>query len=188
MFYLLNSLLKPRNFPYTNTLGNIRKMKLRLIFSHILITIISNIGLSVIWVSIGNGVYETIYLIFHLMIIFGLYSYSGFLYTDLNKKIKFLNYSIIGIVGLIFWIVCYIESSDSLWNYQNSDGGIWFLYTLFVSGINEPINLIFDNFNSSIINQKLSMFLLLIMTIIPSILQYFGGKFKNKTLPNTVYN
>jgi hypothetical protein len=30
------------------------------------------------------------------------------------------------------------------------------------------------------------MFLLLIMTIIPSILQYFGGKFKNKTLPNTV--
>jgi hypothetical protein len=75
-------------------------------------------------------------------------------------------------------------------NWKNGNGGIsWLIYRMYISGIETPFNFS-SEFSISTKNIKIEIGILLILTIIPSVLQAFGGLLKTnrnkKTLPNTV--
>ena len=164
-------------------------MHLKLIASHILIFIISIFGLTYLYEYVGNGTFEMIYAIFHLTIVFVLYFISGFLVTDKTEKFEFWNYHIIALIGFIIWLFAVLNSPTDL-NWKNGNGGIlWLIYRMYISGIETPFNFN-DSFSISTKNIRLEIGILLILTIIPSLLQAYGGFLKikrnKKTLPNRV--
>jgi hypothetical protein len=164
-------------------------MHLKLIVSHILIFIISIFGLTYLYEYVGNGIFEIIYAIFHLAIVLILYFISGFFVTNKTEKFELRNYYIIALIGFILWLFAVLNSPTDL-NWKSGNGGIlWLIYRMYISGIETPFN--FNNeFSISTKNINLKIGILLILTIIPSILQAFGGFIRirrnKKTLPNTV--
>jgi hypothetical protein len=164
-------------------------MHLKLIASHILIFIISIFGLTNFYEYVGNGTFEMIYAIFHLTIVLALYFISGFLVTNKTEKFEFWNYYIITLIGFLIWLFAVLNSPTDL-NWKNGNGGIsWLIYRMYISGIETPFNFS-SEFSISTKNIKIEIGILLILTIIPSVLQAFGGLLKTnrnkKTLPNTV--
>jgi hypothetical protein len=164
-------------------------MQLKLIVSHIFIFIISIFGLTNLYEYIGNGTFELIYAILHLNIVLVLYFISGFLITNKTEKFEFWNYYIIALVGFLIWLFAVLNSPTDL-NWKNGNGGIsWLIYRMYISGIETPFNFN-DNFSISTKKITFEIGILLILTIIPSLLQAYGGflktKWNKKTLPNTV--
>jgi hypothetical protein len=166
-------------------------MRLKLIFAHILIFIISIFGFTYLYEYVGNGTLEIIYAVFHLTIVLILYLVSGFLATDKTELFDLKKYYIIALIGFIIWLFAVLNSPTDL-NWKNGNGGVlWLIYRMYISGIETPFNF-GDSFSISTKNIKLEIGILLILTIIPSLLQAYGGFLKikqnKKTLPNTVYN
>jgi len=187
-----NPRTQTRNVPYTKTLGNIGKMNLKLISSHIIITLISILGFTSIYEFLSRGFFEIAYAIIHLTIILILYLISGYLLTDQTEKFEYINYPIIGLIGLVILTTAIIDSPNDL-NWKSGNGGFfWLIYRLYVSGIETPFNFN-DNFSFWTKNIKFNIFILGILSIIPSILQALGGFLRiklskpelKKTLPNT---
>ena len=149
-------------------------MQLKLIASHIIITIVSIFGLSYLYEYVGNGTFEMVYAIFYLTIVLALYFISGFLVTDKTEKFKFWNYYIIALLGFIIWSFAFINSPTDL-NWKHGKGGIlWLTYRFYISGIETPFN--FSN-DFSILTKKirLDIGILLMLSVIPSLLKAFGG-------------
>tara|TARA_B110000495_G_C22759742_1_gene444897 strand:+ start:30 stop:734 length:705 start_codon:yes stop_codon:yes gene_type:complete len=161
----------------------------KLMLSHLLIFMISIFGFTNLYEYVGNGTFEMIYAIFHLTIVLILYFFSGFLVTNKTEKFEFSNYYIIALIGFIIWLFAVLNSPTDL-NWKDGNGGIsWLIYRMYIGGIEVPFNFSSD-FSIHTKNIKLEIGILLILTIIPSILQAFGGFIKTnrskKTLPNTV--
>jgi len=144
-------------------------------FIHIVITVIS-ILICYPYEFITVNFFETIYGILHLLIIFFLYFLSGFITTKGTDKFDVLNYLTIVVVGIILLITAIVISpSNTDWKHNN-DAMIWFIYQIYVSGISTPFNAI-SNFSFTP-NINLTIFILGIFTVIPSIFQSLGGYYK----------
>ena len=154
-------------------------MHLKLIFAHLLIFIISIFGFTNLYKYVGNGTLELAYAVFHLIIILILYFSSGFFLTNKTRTFDLRNYYIIALIGFIIWLLAVLNSPTDL-NWKNGGGGIlWLIYSMFISGIETPFNFS-DSFSISTNNIKLEIGILLILTIIPSFLQAYGGFLKIK--------
>jgi hypothetical protein len=152
-------------------------MQLKLIASHIIITIVSIFGLTYLYEYVGNGAFEMVYAIFHLTIVLALYFMSGFLITDKTEKFKFWNYYIIALLGFIIWLFAFMNSPTDL-DWKHGKGGIlWLTYMFYISGIETPFNFSSD-FSILTKNIKLDIGILLMFSFIPSMLQAFGGFIK----------
>nr|WP_321235283.1 hypothetical protein [uncultured Psychroserpens sp.] len=152
---------------------------------------ISIFGFTYFYDYVGNGTIEMIYAIFHLSVVLLLYFVSGFLVTDKTKKFDLRNYYIIALTGFIIWLLAVLNSPTDL-NWKNENGGVlWLIYRMYISGIETPFN--FNSaFSISAKNIKIEIGILLVLTIIPSILQAYGGFIKikrnKKTMPDYVSN
>jgi hypothetical protein len=163
-------------------------MHLKLIISHVLILIISTFGFTYLYEYIENGIFETIYPVFHLIVVFSLYVLSGYLATGKTKIFDFKNYYIVALIGFILWLLAVLNSPTDL-DWKHGSGGIlWLIYRMYISAIETPFNFS-DSFMISTDNIKVEMGLLLILTIIPSFLQAFGGFLKvNRNKKNSTNN
>ncbi len=142
-------------------------MRLKILISHFIITaiIITFISIS----DFSDNAYFMIY-IFSLF----LYLLSGYLSTE--KKTSWYNYFIVSFIGLVIWGICFISSPNDL-NYKGHEGGIWFFYQLYIM-VSSPLNFIDsiqDYLNG---NRKTQLFGDLIILILFSVFQYFGGIIK----------
>ena len=154
-------------------------MHLKLFFSHIIIFLISIFGFTSLYEYVGNGILEIIYSIFHLIVILFLYLLSGFLSTEKPGKYEFKNYFIIAIVGFLIWLFAVLNSPTDL-DWKKGNGGIlWLLYRLYISGIETPFNFN-EHFSIWTKNVKWNIGILLLLSIIPSLIQAYGGFLKIK--------
>jgi hypothetical protein len=152
-------------------------MHLKLLLAHILIWIITTLGFTYLYFDIENETLQRISVVFHLTIVVVLYVVSGFLATGKTKIFNVKNYYSIALIGFILWLIAVLNSPTDM-NWKNGFGGIlWLLHNTYISGIELPI---FFSFGISIKNIKLQIVLLLIITIIPSLLQAYGGFLKIK--------
>ncbi len=162
-------------------------MHIKLILAHILIFIISIFGFGYFYEFIGNGPLEIIYAIFHLTIVLTLYFVSGFLTTDKTKKFDFKNYFIVALIGFVIWFFAVLDSPTDL-DWKKGNGGVlWLIYRIYIGGIETPFNFN-DSFSILTKSAKINVGLLLVLTIIPSILQTYGGFLRIKRNKNTPQN
>lgn len=143
---------------------------LELIGYHILITFFSMMILSLFF----NTDSKLILVLFFLFTL-SVYSLSGYFLT--NKMIKWYNYFGVAIVGILFWIICYIKSPYNTNFKQNNDACLWFFYELYIM-IKSP--LYFINVSDYYLN--FDLFEKLIYPIIFSFFQFVGGVFKMKMI------
>lgn len=148
------------------------------LFCHIIITIVSVFGLTYGYVLNGSELFLMIYPIFHIVVIVSLYVVSGYIVTNESRRITVWPYFSVASIGIILWGLCVIHSPYDL-NWKSGDGGIWLYYRLYVSGIETPFNFIETPFDfSNILNLSKhinSIINLLILSFIPSLLQFLGG-------------
>lgn len=156
-------------------------MNTKLFISHIIITLISIAIFSIILVNIENDTYEIIFRIVFLILILSLYILSGYLSTNTYSKVNISEYSIIAVIGIIIWVFCFWTSPTDL-NWKKGDGGVWLFYMIYVSSLLESTDWIFQIFKTTKLNIKVSIFLLLSLSIIPSFMQYLGGLKKRNEL------
>ncbi len=157
-------------------------MNTKLFISHILITLISFTGMSIIWVNIENDTLEFVFRIASLILIFSLYILSGYLSTNNESKVNLIKYTIIAVIGIMLWMFCFIISPNDL-NWQGRESGVWLFYIIYTFGILEPSDWIFKIFKiPEINNTNISLLFLLILSIIPSLLQYIGGIIKKNNI------
>ena len=159
---------------------------------HIIITIISFFILSYGYSIFSNDLGNLFYGIFHFCLVALLYVLSGYIITSTTKRFKILNYSAIALIGLTIWLICMNISPNDL-NWKKGNGGVWLYHQLYFAGIEGPFwynEQFYIGTNEKI---KLQTTILLILSILPSILQAFGGILKMKrmkkiieTLPNIV--
>ena len=162
-------------------------MHLKLIFAHILIFIISIFGFTYFYEYVGNGILELVFAVFHLTIVLILYFLSGFLTTKKTENFDLKKYYIIALIGFIIWLFAVLNSPTDL-NWKNGNEGIlWLIYRMYISGIEIPFNFS-DSFSISTKNIKYKIGILLILTIIPSFLQAYGGFLKIKLNKKTLSN
>lgn len=152
-------------------------INLKMILSHLLIFFISIFGLAQFFDYTGNG-FITIYSIFHFLTVLVLYFLSGYYFTNKFKKFSIFNYAIIALIGIFLWSLAYFDSPNDL-DWKNGQGGIWFFYRIYISGIEVPFNFN-DSFSFWTKNIKVEMIQLLTLSIIPSITQAIGGYIKTR--------
>lgn len=158
-------------------------MRLKLFFAHILIFIISIFGFTYLYDYVGNGTLATIYAVLHLTMVLILYVVSGYLATDKTNDFDISKYYIIALIGFIIWLLAVLNSPADL-NWKNGNGGIlWLVYRIYISGIETPFGFS-ESFSISTKNIKLEIGILLILTIVPSLFQAYGGFLKIKRNKN----
>lgn len=152
-------------------------MRYKLVAVHALVILISIMGGVNIYEYVQNEIVEMIVIIFHLLTISYLYVFSGYFITDKQSKYNFWNYQLIALIGIILWTVAVINSSNDL-DWKNGSGGIpWLAYRIYISGVELPFN-VNDNFSFWTQNLKINMGFLLTLSLVPSLLQAFGGYLK----------
>jgi hypothetical protein len=135
-----------------------------LLLYHFLIIII-------VLVIIGFVEKDETFILVSVFILF-LYFISGYILT--TDKIKWINYFIIAIIGILFWIICFVNSPNSMNYKSDNNAGVWFFYQLYII-VSSPINLIniFDMESNYSVNKQLIIDLLI--PIILSLMQFLGG-------------
>jgi len=108
-----------------------------------------------------------------------LYIYSGYYFT--NKKNKWYSYFAVGILGVLFWSICYSMSFESTNYKQDNNAGVWFIYELYIL---PKFPLYF--FNSNNYSLKLDLIEKLIFPIIFSLCQFLGGYFRTYKIENII--
>lgn len=154
-------------------------MRLKLFLSHILITLISA-GFLALESFIGDRVPVMVIGFFYLFIILVLYVASGYFFTAKNQMFNIKNYGVIALIGIVLWFVAVLNSPSNLdlgWKISNGEI-LWHAYRIYVFATELPFWFIF--YGESIKNVYLEASFLLILTIIPSVTQAFGGYLKTK--------
>ncbi len=142
-------------------------MKLKILFSHFIITAIIIVSISIF--DFNESGYFMIY-IFSLF----LYLLSGYLLT--KKESNWYNYYTVSFIGIIIWFFCFISSPNDL-NYKGHEGGVWFIYQLYIM-VSSPLNFI-DSIQFYISkNRELQLFGSLVILMFFSTFQYIGGIIK----------
>lgn len=149
-------------------------MNVNLFFSHIIITATSVFVFTYTYEYLENSVFEILYAFFHFAVILVLYIASGILAT--GKVFTFKKYYIIALIGIILWLIAFINSPHSLDYKQVKTAGLWFFYQLYVMGLATPFHMV----STTEVHIYFDMVLLLVLSIVPSILQAYGGYIKVK--------
>lgn len=135
------------------------------------------IVISPIYAYVGDGFFEIMYSIIHLILVLILYIISGYYFTDKYEEFSFSNYYIVALVGVLLWFTAYFDSPNDL-NWKNGNGGVfWLVYTIYIVPIETPFNFN-DSFSIWTKNIQVNMYILLFLSIIPSIFQALGGFLK----------
>ena len=138
---------------------------IKLIIAHFFISVIT---VFMTGLAMNNETYFIVTFISCLM-----YAISGYIIT--KQKIKSINYFGTAIIGIVLWVVCFINSPDST-NYKgNHEAGIWFFDKLYLI-VMSPLN--FIDFITEPYNRIRELTFLLFIPILLSCLQLIGGIYK----------
>ena len=137
---------------------------------HFLITVAVILLTSIIPIS---DQFKTALYTLELIVVLLLYFLSGYFLT--RKKVEWICYFAIALVGIVFWTFCFIQSPDSTDYKSNADSGGWFFYEFYIQA-RSPLNFIRGDDYS----MKLDMFEKFIFPVIFSFLQFLGGQYKLK--------
>jgi hypothetical protein len=102
-----------------------------------------------------------------------LYFASGYFLT--KDEVVWYRYAGIAIIGIALWLICMVKSPESLNYKRDEEAGVWFNYIIYIAGMESPLNYI-TIYNK--IEQKKSVYIILMYPVIASLLQYLGATFK----------
>ena len=153
--------------------------QLKLFSAHILIFIISISALIFLHSNPENEIFEIIGITLHVLLVISLYIASGYFATKKGEKFQLKNYWIIAIIGICIWLAAFINSPTDI-NWKKGNGGmLWLLYRIYIVPTELPFcfsdYLPIDKFN--IVSKHIG---LISFSIIPSVMQAFGGYLKHK--------
>lgn len=140
-----------------------KKIFSQLLSAHIIITVI------VIIISVV-GPHNNVTLWFAGITSCLLYFFSGYILT--KEKNEWYNYFGVACIGVLFWLICFAISPNSMSYKGNPEAEIWLLYQFYIM-VSYPLNFI-DSLNEHYSHMR-QLIIDLMVPILISGFQFLGG-------------